>query len=99
MALYLDLSAILGDASLTARCKIAGLVAADTVRQESSNTANHSFRLVWASKMLKQPDEEANRIVLAVVAQNASATVAQIIGASDSTLQTAVNGAIDLLAA
>jgi len=85
-------------AALRNKIRVAVVVAADIIRAESTGTANHAKRLVWASLVLDGPDRQAERMLWAVLAQNRTFTSAQITGADDATVQTAVNTAIDLLA-
>lgn len=101
MATYAELLTLASTASgdtLRNRIRVAVVVAADIVRAEAPATANHANRLVWAKKVLENPDAEAIKMLWAVLAQNRAATVTQITSADDATVQTAVNNAIDLLA-
>ena len=101
MATYAELLTIAtgptGDA-LRNRIRVAVVVAADVVRAEINSTPNHANRMAWARLVLQNPDTEAMRMMWAVLAQNRAFTVAQITGADDAAVQTAVNAAIDLLA-
>ena len=101
MATYAELlniaSTSTGEA-LRNRIRVAVVVAADVVRAEAPGTANHANRLIWARLVLQNPDQEAQRMMWAVLAQNRMFTQAQIVGADDVTVQNAVNLAIDLLA-
>ena len=101
MATYAELLTIAtsstGDA-LRNRIRVAVVVAADVVRAEVDTTPNHVKRMAWARAVLQAPDVEAQRMMWAVLAQNRAFTAAQITGADDATVQTAVNAAIDLLA-
>lgn len=80
------------------KVKVACIVACDVIRAESDATPNHAARTVWARSTLQSPDAAAAQMVLAVLAQNRAYTAAQITGADDATVQTAVNAAVDLLA-
>lgn len=86
-----------GDA-LRKRVRVAVIVAADIVRGELVTVPNHANRMAWAKTVLQNPDQEATRMLWAVLAQNRAATQAQIVAADDATVQGAVNLAIDLLA-
>jgi hypothetical protein len=101
MATYAELLTIAtgptGDA-LRNRIRVAVVVAADVVRAEIGTTPNHANRMAWARLVLQNPDTEAMRMMWAVLAQNRAFTAAQITGADDAAVQTAVNNAIDLLA-
>ena len=101
MATYSELLDIAGGSTgsaLRSKIRVATVVAADVIRLEAPATANHANRLLWARAALTQPDTEAQRMVWAVLAQNRAFTAAQITGADDATVQTAVNAAVDLLA-
>jgi hypothetical protein len=101
MATYAEILTIAtssaGDA-LRNRIRVAVVVAADVVRAEIDTAPNHAKRMAWARLVLQNPDQEAMRMMWAVLAQNRTFTAAQITGADDATVQTAVNAAIDLLA-
>lgn len=101
MATYdelLTLASTASGTSLQRQIRVAVVVAADVIRAESTGTANHANRLLWARQAMTQPNIEADRMLWAVLAQNRAFTTAQILGASDATVQTAVNAAVDLLA-
>jgi hypothetical protein len=98
MATYIELLDIAstpsGDA-LRRRLRIAVVVAADLIRQETPGTPE---RRAWARTALENPDAAARQMEWAVLAQNRAATVAQITGASDADVQNAVNSAVNLVA-
>lgn len=98
MATYLELISAQADANLTAKVKIATIIAADGVRTESNNTANHYRRLQWAREALRDPVTAGNEMLWAILAQNSAVPLAAILAASDASIQTAVNNAVDLLA-
>lgn len=102
MATYDELLGVANGAGsgsqLYGRVKVACLVACDTIRSEAGTTPNHSNRLKWAATVLQDPDTAAKRMLLAVLAQNRAATLAAITSAGDTTVQTAVDAAVDLVA-
>lgn len=99
MALYTELYQLAqADATLKARCAVAVVVAADTVRLEPGATTNHQNRMLWAAEALKAPGVWGERMLWAALAQNKALTVAQIQAANDASLQTAINNVIDLFA-
>lgn len=101
MATYaelLDIATTATGATLRQKIQVAVVVACDVIRLEAGATANHADRLVWTQNALRNPSQEAERLMWAVLAQNRAFTSAQITGADDATVQTAVNNAIDLLA-
>ena len=101
MATYDELLAIATTptgAALKNKIRVAAVVACDVIRAEDAQTANHANRLIWASRTLDNPGAAAEKLTWAVLAQNRAFTVAQITGADDATVQTAVNAAINLIA-
>jgi hypothetical protein len=98
MATYAELLGASTDPTLNNKIRVAVVIAAEVVRTENGATANHANRLVWAAKVFDSPDSEAKRMIWAVLAQNSNATLAAILGASDATVQSAVNAAIDVFA-
>ena len=98
MATLTELYGLINDPTLTQKTEAACLVAAGVIMAESSGTANHANRLKWAKSVSQDPVTQGTRMLRLLLATNSAATLAQITGASDSTIQTAVNGAIDVLA-
>lgn len=98
MATYTELRGLINDPTLKDRVSIALLIAAEAIRTEDAGTANHVNRLLWAKKVLQDPDGNADDMLRALLAQNAALTVAQIQGATDAAIQTAVNGAVNIFA-
>jgi len=98
MATYAELLQAAGNDSLRQQVRVASFVAAEKVRTESGATTNHAARLVWAKSVFANPESEGNRMLWAVLAQNRASTLAQIIGASDAAVQTAVDAAVDVFA-
>lgn len=98
MATYAELLTASADAGLKDKIRVACVVAAETVRGEASNVANHTERLKWAKQVFASPENESNRMIWAVLAQNRTATLAQITGASDATVQSAVDVAVNVFA-
>jgi hypothetical protein len=101
MATYAEIMGIVGGTSgdaLKLQIRVAIVVAANSILNEAAGTTNHAARLIWAKEAVSSPDVEAQKMLWAVLAQNAALTVTQITTASDSAVQTAVNGAVNLLA-
>ena len=98
MATYTELFDLRNDSTLKNKITVACIVAAETIRTESGATPNHANRMLWAKDVFANPGLESDRMLMAVLAQNKNATVAQITSASDATIQTAVNTAIDVFA-
>ena len=108
MATYLELRGLFQQGSdLANRVETAVVVAAEMIRNLDDTAANgfeddtgtqHALRKTWAASAFVQTGSLAQQALKAILAQNRANTVAQIDGASDATLQTAVNKAVDLLA-
>jgi hypothetical protein len=98
VATYPELLALAQNDDLRQRTRVAAVVAADVIRLEGSGVTNHTLRLAWAKRALEDPVAQGERLLWAVLAQNRALTAAQIVSATDSGLQTAVNAAVDLLA-
>lgn len=98
MATYQELRTAEEHEVLGIKIRTACLIAAEAVRTEAGATTNHANRLKWALAVHQDPDAMAKRMIRAVIAQNAGAALSAITGASDATVQTAVNNAVDVLA-
>lgn len=98
MATYTELRGLINDPTLKDKISVALLIAAEAIRTEDPQTTNHANRVKWAKKVLQDPDGNADDMLRALLAQNASLTVAQIQGVTDANLQTAVNNAVNLFA-
>jgi hypothetical protein len=60
-------------------------------------TTPTELQVGWANEALLSPDRAAAQIINYVLAANASATLAQISGATDELIETAVGSAVDKL--
>jgi hypothetical protein len=98
MATYSELLNASSSDTLRQKVRVACVIAAEKVRTEATSVTNHTARMAWAKSVYANPEAEGNRMVWAVLAQNAGATFAQIIGATDATVQTAVDTAVDVFA-
>lgn len=94
MATYAEIFDLHSNSALRNRVAVACIVKADAIRQLASPTAQ---QIAWASALLQDPYPLSLRVFWAVLAANNAATVAQITGATDAQLQTAVNNAVDKL--
>ena len=95
MATYAELLQAAESSTLKNKIRVAVIVAAEIVRTEETSVPDHVLRLAWAKQAFNNPDEEARRMLWAVLAQNRAATLEQITGADDATVQTAVNAAVN----
>ena len=98
MATYDELLLASENPALRNKVRVACVVAAEVVRTEATTVPNHDKRVAWAKSVYANPNVEAERMLWAVLAQNRAATLAQIVGATDGTVQTAVNAAVDVFA-
>lgn len=98
MATYEELLTAQTHDGLNRKVRVAVVIAAETVRTEVDTTPNHTARMVWAGEVFANPQREAQRMIWAVLAQNKDAPLAQITGADDDVVQTAVDAAIDVFA-
>lgn len=98
MATLSELFGLVNDPVLTQKTEAACLVAAGAIMAEAGATANHANRLKWAKSVSSDPVTQGTRMLRLLLATNNAATLAQITGAADATIQTAVNAAVDVLA-
>ena len=98
MATYDELLTANANTALLNKVRVAVVVAATAVMTESDQTANHANRLKWAKDVFADPGEAGKRMMWPVLAQNKAATLAAITGATDATVQTAVDAAVNVFA-
>ena len=98
MATLAELYDARNNSSLRNKITAAVAIAAEAIRLENVNTANHANRLTWAKQAFTNPAGIAENIMWAVLAANESATAAQIAAVSDASIKTAVNAAVDVFA-
>jgi len=98
MATYIELRGLYGNGDLENKVEVACIVAAESIRNEDAGTTNHANRLVWAKSAFSNPNTVAVQMLMALLAANKDLTVAQIEGASDAAIQTAVDNAVDIFA-
>lgn len=98
MATYAELFSIAATGSILDKVTVAVAIQAEVIRNELGTTTNHANRLAWAKQAYADPRSTAQRMLWAILAQNAALTSAQITGASDASVLGAVAAAIDLFA-
>jgi len=98
MATYSELFDLRSNSALKNKITVACVIASELIRTEAPATVNHAARMQWAKAVFADPEAEAERMFMAVLAQNAAATVAAITGATDAAIQTAVMNAVDVFA-
>lgn len=81
--------------ALVNKIKGAVLIKAESVRAEVPQPADYLNRLAWVRDAFVNPQRAADNIFGAILGANAGATVAQITGANDATIQGAVNEAVE----
>lgn len=98
MATYTELYALGDDLIHRERISVAIAIAANVIISELDTVLNHAERVKWAAAAVNSPAKEAERFIPIVLAQNSSATTAQIMDATDSVIQANVDSAVDLFA-
>ncbi len=96
MASYAEIRTLFNDSDLKNKVATAVIIAALGILGESTPDA---ARIGWAARAFESPEREAKRVFMAVLAANNTATVADIEGAPDATIQVSVDAAIDLFVA
>lgn len=98
MATYAELLEASGNTTLNQKMRVAVIIAADTIRTEADTVPNHDNRLIWAKAVYADPVREAQRMLWSVLAQNKTATLSAITGASDAVVQTNVDNSVNMFA-
>lgn len=98
MATYAELFDLRGNSALLNRISSAIAIQSEVIRNENAATANHANRLIWAKQAFQNPEVKAREMVWAILAANAAATTAQITGATDAAILSAVAAAVDIFA-
>ena len=98
MATLAELYTLGSSNTLLDKIAAACAIQAEAIRTENGATTNHANRLIWAKQAFAAPRDMAQRMLWAIMAQNAAATVAQITNATDNAIQSAVAAAVDVFA-
>lgn len=98
MATYVELYNLSSDSDFQDKVRVAVVVAANDIRNDVAPPANQAARLMWAAKVMRDPNLEAQRMIWAVLAENKGLSVAVILSAADASIQAAVDTAVDLFA-
>lgn len=98
MALYSELRECSESLDLLIKVQVACIISANIIADEATDVLFHSQRLLWANSAYNDPVATAKKMVWAVLAKNAAATKAQILAATDATVQTNVNAAVNVFA-
>jgi len=92
MATYTEIFDLRRNSDLRNKIVVAVAVKAAAILDSATPTA---AQVTWAKQAIANPMGQADDLLVYVLAKNAALTAAQITGASDAAIQTAVNGAID----
>ena len=98
MATYQEIAGIKSDPlwnGLQSKIRVACVKKAADIIDNGASTAP---QLEWAKQCIENPISVSNGVENYVVAANSGATVAQILGATDTAIQTNVDAAVDALA-
>jgi len=98
MATYIELRQLFGHGDLLNKTEVACIVAAQTISEEDAGTDNHVNRLLWAKATFTSSRRAAEQMLMVLLAANKGLATSAIISATDSTLQTAVDAAVDVFA-
>lgn len=98
MAEYVELYDLWNESELRNRVTVAVVVAAEAIWGEVDTTPNHANRLLWARATLESPVLVASAMFRFVLAANKGATPETILGAPDATIQSAIDGVVNLFA-
>lgn len=96
MATYIELINFRADASLKNKIQTALVIKAHGILQEVTPSVP---RLTFAQETLKNPSSKISEAMWFLLAANKDATAATISGATDSTIQTHVDGYVNKIAA
>ena len=95
MATYAELSAIQDDPQygvLLQKIRVACVIKAAAIIGSATPPAT---ALDWAKVAVARPNQAGEGLIYYVIAENSAATVGQIYGASDSSIQANINSAVD----
>lgn len=98
MATYEELKTLESNSALQNKVEIAIWVAANAIAAEDDQTANHANRLKWAKSALRDPGGSKDDFLRYLLAANKAVAVATITAASDATVQTHVDAAVNIFA-
>lgn len=98
MATYDELLSAAGNTGLLNKVRMACVVSATAIMLEVAGTTNHANRLLWAKSVFSDTAAAGAKMMWPVLAQNKAFTLAQIVGADDATVQTAVDAAVNVFA-
>lgn len=98
MATFDELLTASGNTALINHVRVATFVAATDIMTEADTTPNHANRLLWAKQVFQDPALAGAKMMWPVLAQNRAFPIANITGADDATVLTAVKNAVNVFA-
>jgi len=98
MATYIELFDLKDNSDLHDRITVAVVKAAHSIARDETPPSNQAARLVWAAEAVSNPVPVAQKMLWVLLAAYSDMSTAQITGASDEAIQSAVDGAVDLFA-
>jgi hypothetical protein len=98
MATYEELFSLRAGGVLKNKVATACIIAAESIMNEASGTANHANRILWSKSVFENPGAESNRMYMAILAANSGAALSAITGATDVSIQNNVDNHVDLFA-
>ena len=96
MATYLELHGLRSNSDLQDKVSVAVVKKAQSLIDAVTPT---TAQITWANDAIDNPKGNAGSLLNYVLAKNSELTSAQIVGASDAAIQTAIDGAVDALIA
>ena len=98
MASYTEILQLFSVKALREQVQVGIADVASEINAEPTSTPNHTERVKWAASALNNSQGEASKFLLAVLVANKSATVTQILNATDTTVLNNVRSFVDLFA-
>lgn len=95
MATLKELRGLHTDSDLMEKVESAMIIAVQAILDGTPTTADQKY----AAHVFSNPNAEARKALMSVLAKNNTATVGQITGATDSTIQANVNDVVPSLSA
>ena len=93
MAKYAEIRALFSNGGLIEQTQVACIIAANDMIAGTPTVPEKS----WAAGVFSNPRSEAQKALMAVLAENKDLSVAQIEGATDAAVQTQVNVVVPIL--
>lgn len=93
MATYIELRGLFNDDVLVNKVTVATIISVDAILNGTPTINDRAY----AAKVYGNPREEAEKVLMSVLAANASLTVSQISSATDAAIQTKVDLIVPIL--